>query len=57
MASPRFLTARDIAGELQISLPQAYRIMREMLRCHVGRAVRVPRAAFEVYLRRQETSG
>src|SRR6478736_4082922 len=54
-ASPRFLTLRDIAAELQISRSQAHRVVTsEILHHKSGRVLRVPRAAFETYLRRKE---
>ena len=53
----RYLTIADISAELQVSRSQARRIVRELLHYQVGRIIRVPRAAFEVYLRRNETAG
>ncbi len=49
-----YLTARDIAGELQIPVRTAYEYMGQMLRLRAGRHVRVSRAAFEAWKRRQE---
>jgi hypothetical protein len=53
----RFLTAGDIAAELQISRAKAYRIMRDMLHVKIDGLLRVPRAAFEVYLQERERIG
>jgi hypothetical protein len=57
MKMPRYLTAADIACELQVSRAHAYRIIRNLVHFRAGRILRVPRAAFEVYLRNKERSG
>src|SRR5438128_1213062 len=50
----QYLTAKDIAKELSISLARAYEITKECLRVVTGRSVRVSREAFEAWKRRHE---
>lgn len=50
---PRYLTVADVASELKISRTHAYAIVREMQHVRVGRSLRVPRVAFELYLERR----
>src|SRR5690606_25136365 len=57
VARSRYLTTGDIAEQLQISRSQAHRIALKLLHYRDGRIIRVPRAAFEGYLRQQERQG
>jgi hypothetical protein len=50
----KYLTARDIAEELQCSLSAAYDHMRTMTRLVVGRSVRVHPSAFAGWKRERE---
>src|SRR5690606_26652776 len=52
MAS-RLLTVAQVAERLAVSRSTAYRIVREMLRVHVGGQIRVPEDAVERYLARR----
>jgi excisionase family DNA binding protein len=45
-----FLTAAEVARTLGVSRTTAYRLMREMGRVRVGRAIRVSRVAFDAWL-------
>lgn len=49
-----YLTAKDIAEELAVSLTTAYAILQQCTRITVGRVVRVSRANFEAWKRRHE---
>ncbi len=49
-----YLTAKDVAGELAVSLARAYEIMRECTRLVTGRSVRVSREDFETWKRARE---
>ncbi len=50
-----FLTVRDIAGRLNISLPMAYRLVGEagFPTIRVGRVIRVPEDAFRRWVEEQ----
>lgn len=54
---PRFLTARDIALDLQVSPDTAYRIMRSMIHVRINGVLRVSRENFENFLRQREQLG
>jgi len=49
---PSFLTVRDVAAELRISVRQAHRLLDEgrLPSCRIGRLRRIPADAFARYL-------
>jgi len=55
MRSEQYLTAKDVAEELQISKRHAYTLIKlEMLWLPIGKSVRVSRRAFEAWKKRSE---
>lgn len=51
---PDVLTAKDIAGFMQVSIPQAYVYIRQMRHFGVDRSARATRAAFLEWLMANE---
>ena len=52
------MIAREIAAELKVSLPNAYRLLKSMPGAfHVGRGVRIERKEFEQWLRDRQDAG
>jgi hypothetical protein len=49
MTAPAYMTAQDVAEELQIGLSTAYRTMRRMPRVQIGSILRVSREEFRAW--------
>lgn len=52
--TPRFLTAADVAAELQVSRRTAHGLMKQMTHVYAGRLLRVSRIAFDDWLAAQQ---
>jgi hypothetical protein len=50
----QYLSAKDIALEMNVSPTKAYKILKECPRIVAGRTVRVSRGSFEAWKRRHE---
>lgn len=57
MTAPRYLTAKDIAAELQCSLRHAYALMPQMRCLRAGKLLRVSRTEFDRWCREHEEGG